>query len=173
MSDNVSSSLVLIGMPGAGKSTIGEALALQSGLTFVDTDRLIEQREGRSLQAILDEEGYQRLRRIEAEVLQSSDFSNKVVATGGSAVYSSAAMTHLRQFGPCVFIDIPLREIVRRVQNFAERGIAGPVGQDLQGVYAERLPLYRRYADITVDGSGLDETALLAKVLASIADSNN
>ena len=160
MSDSVSSSLVLIGMPGAGKSTIGEALALQSGLTFVDTDRLIEQREGRSLQAILDEEGYQQLRRIEAEVLQSSDFSNKVVATGGSAVYSSAAMTHLRQFGPCIFIDIPLLEIVRRVQNFAERGIADPCRSRFTGCLrrapASLSPLcgyYRRWQWFRRDGA--------------------
>lgn len=172
MSENAPSSVVLIGMPGAGKSTIGQALAIARGQDFVDTDRLIEQREGKSLQAILDMHGYQALRKIEADVLQSSDFSNKVVATGGSAVYSAAAMTHIGQFGPCVFIDIPLAEIIRRVSNFSERGIAGPPGQDLQGVYTERLPLYRRYADISVDGSDLDEAGLLARVVASLMEYN-
>lgn len=172
MFENAPSSVVLIGMPGAGKSTIGQALAIARGQDFVDTDRLIEQREGKSLQAILDLQGYRQLRTIEADVLQQNDFSNKVVATGGSAVYSAAAMAHIRQFGPCVFIDIPLAEIVRRVSNFSERGIAGPPGQNLQGVYAERLPLYRRYADISVDGSALDEAGLLARVVASLAEYN-
>ncbi|MFT6577769.1 MAG: shikimate kinase [Zhongshania sp.] len=169
MSEVVSSSVVLIGMPGAGKSTIGQALALRLGVEFVDTDRLIEQREGRSLQVMLDASGYQYLRAIEADVLLRNDFVNKVVATGGSAVYSDAAMMHLRRFGPCVFIDISLSAIEDRVQNFAERGIAGPPGQDLQGVYSERLPLYQRYADITVDGAGLDEASLLAEVETALA----
>lgn len=172
MSENAPSSVVLIGMPGAGKSTIGRALALARGVDFVDTDRLIEQREGKSLQAIRDIHGYQELRKIEADVLQNSDFSNQVVATGGSAVYSAAAMAHLGKFGPCVFIDIPLAEIIRRVSNFSERGVAGPPGQDLRGVYAERLPLYRRYANIRVDGSALDEAGLLARVAASLAEYN-
>ena len=170
MSEITSSSVVLIGMPGAGKSTIGEALALRSGAQFVDTDRLIEQREGLSLQALLDAKGYEYLRAIEAEVLSAGKFVNQVVATGGSAVYSRAAMANLRQFGPCVFIDIPLSEIIRRVQNFTQRGIAGPPGQDLQGVYSERLPLYRRYADITINGDGLGESELLAAVEGALAN---
>jgi shikimate kinase len=170
MSEITSSSVVLIGMPGAGKSTIGEALALRSGAQFVDTDRLIAQREGLSLQALLDANGYEYLRAIEAEVLLAGKFINQVVATGGSAVYSAAAMAHLRQFGIFVFIDISLPEIIRRVQNFTRRGIAGPLGQDLQGVFIERLPLYRRYADITIDGDGLGESELLAAVELALAN---
>ncbi|WP_269620672.1 shikimate kinase [Zhongshania sp. BJYM1] len=170
MSKVMSFSVVLIGMPGAGKSTIGRTLALQRGVEFVDTDRLIEEREGQTLQALLDRYGYLRLRAIEADVLQTSDFSNKVVATGGSAVYSEAAMNSLRKYGPSVFIDIPLTEIVERVKNFAQRGIAGPPGQDLSGVYTERRPLYLRYADIRVDGSQLDEAQLLAAVVSALAD---
>jgi shikimate kinase len=170
MSEITSSSVVLIGMPGAGKSTIGKALALRSGAQFVDTDRLIAQREGLSLQALLDANGYEYLRAIEAEVLLAGKFVNQVVATGGSAVYSSAAMAHLRQFGTFVFIDISLPEIIRRVQNFTQRGIAGPLGQDLQGVFIERLPLYRRYADITIDGDGLVESELLAAVELALAN---
>lgn len=170
MSDTVPSSVVLIGMPGAGKSTIGRALALDRGMPFVDTDHLIEQREGQTLQALLDNHSYEYLRAIEAEILQTGDFSNKVVATGGSAVYSEAAMTSLRSYGPCVFIDIPLPEIVERVTNFTQRGIAGPPGQDLQGVYNERRPLYLRYAHIRVDGSQLDEPQLLAAVVSALAD---
>ena len=164
-----STSVVLIGMPGAGKSTIGRALALQRGVQFVDTDHLIESQEGKTLQALLDKHGYQYLRAIEERVLLNHAFSKQVVATGGSAVYSAAAMSKLRQYGPCVFLDIAYQDIVERVNNCAERGIAGPPGQDLHAVYRERLPLYRRYADITVDGTGLNEVELLAAVESALA----
>lgn len=154
--------IVLIGMPGAGKSTIGGLLAARRGMPLVDTDHLIELREGESLQSILDRRGYLALRAIEERVLLGNDFTGQVVATGGSAVYSAAAMAHLKRFGLCVFLDIPLDEITMRVQNLESRGIAGPPGLGLAQVYAERLPLYRRYADMIIDGAGLDESGLLA-----------
>ncbi len=156
--------IVLIGMPGAGKSTIGGLLATRRGMPLTDTDHLIELREGESLQSILDRRGYLALRSIEERVLLANDFTGQVVATGGSAVYSAAAMAHLRRFGLCVFLDIPLDEITTRVQNLESRGIAGPPGLGLAQVYAERLPLYRRYADMIIDGAGLDESGLLAEL---------
>lgn len=160
--------IVLIGMPGAGKSTIGGLLAARRGRPLVDTDHLIELREGESLQSILDRRGYLALRAIEEQVLLANDFAGQIVATGGSAVYSAAAMAHLKRFGPCVFLDIPLEEITTRVQNLESRGIAGPQGLGLAQVYAERLPLYRRYADMTIDGAGLDESGLLAAIEAAL-----
>jgi shikimate kinase len=161
--------IVLIGMPGAGKSTIGGLLAARLGKPLVDTDHLIEEAEGKSLQAILDQCGYLTLRAIEEQVLLANDFAGQVVATGGSAVYSAAAMAHLKRFGLCVFLDVPLEEITARVQNLASRGIAGPPGLGLAQVYAERLPLYHRYADLVIEGAGLDEPALLAAVERALA----
>ncbi|WP_373084536.1 shikimate kinase [Zhongshania sp.] len=168
MAADVLRGIVLIGMPGAGKSTIGTGLAQRHGLPLVDTDRLIEREEGQSLQAILDQRGYLALRSIEERVLLANNFTGKVVATGGSAVYSTAAMAHLKCFGPCVFLDIPLAEITARVQNLESRGIAGPPGLSLADVYAERLPLYRQYADIVVAGGGLDEQGLLLALEAAL-----
>jgi shikimate kinase len=164
MAFDAGTAIILIGMPGAGKSTIGVRLASQRSMPLIDTDRLIEQREGLTLQAILDQRGYLALREIEAQVLINHCFTGQIVATGGSAVYGAEAMAHLKSFGPCVFLDIPLEEILRRVQNLDSRGIAGPSGSSLAEVYAERLPLYRQYADIIIDGANLDELTLLAEV---------
>lgn len=160
--------IVLIGMPGAGKSTMGAQLAARRGMPLIDTDQLIEEGEGQSLQAILDRRGYLALRAIEERVLMAHDFTGQVIATGGSAVYSAAAMAHLKRFGPCVFLDIPLPEIKTRVQNIDSRGIAGPSGLGLTEIYAERLPLYRQYADIVVNGAGLDEQTLLATLESAL-----
>jgi shikimate kinase len=161
-------SITLIGMPGAGKTTIGEQLARKRGQVFCDTDRLIEQREGKSLQAILDHRGYLVLRQIEEQVLLAQDFSAQVIASGGSAVYSAKAMIHVGKFGPRVFLDIPVEEIEQRVQNFAVRGIAGAPGQSLIDLYAERQPLYERFADLRIDGAGLNEAQLLTAVEAAL-----
>jgi shikimate kinase len=152
-------SITLIGMPGAGKTTIGEQLARKRGQVFCDTDRLIEQREGKSLQAILDHRGYLVLRQIEEQVLLAQDCS---------AVYSAKAMIHVGKFGPRVFLDIPVEEIEQRVQNFAVRGIAGAPGQSLIDLYAERQPLYERFADLRIDGAGLNEAQLLTAVEAAL-----
>jgi shikimate kinase len=168
MAFDAGTAIILIGMPGAGKSTIGVRLATQRSMPLIDTDRLIEQREGLTLQTILDERGYLALRQIEAQVLINHRFTGQIVATGGSAVYSAEAMAHLKRFGPCVFLDIPLDEILNRVQNLDSRGIAGPPGLGLAEVYAERLPLYRQYADIIIDGANLDELALLAEVESAL-----
>ena len=168
MAFDARAAIILIGMPGAGKSTIGVRLATQRGMPLIDTDRLIEQREGLTLQAILDQRGYLALRSIEEQALINHNFTGQIVATGGSAVYSAAAMAHLKRFGPCVFLDIPLDEILNRVQNLASRGIAGPLGLGLAEVYAERLPLYRQYADIIIDGADLGELALLTAVEAAL-----
>ncbi len=160
--------IVFIGMPGAGKSTMARHLASRLGRNMVDTDQLVMAQQGLSLQEIVDREGFARLREIEAAVIQATDFSGAVVATGGSAVYSAAAMTHLRGFGPLVWLDCPLEALSARLGNFASRGIAGPPGLGLADVYAERLPLYQRWADLVVDARGLDEQALTAAVLAAL-----
>ena len=147
--------IIIIGPPGAGKSTAGQALAEQLGCEFIDTDKLIEADQGKSLQAILDSEGYKVLRDIEQRCLLSINPRNAVIATGGSAVYSEAAMQHLRHTGVTVFLKLGFEHLLERVQNFEQRGLARPKNQSLQELYEERLPRYQRYADITINCDGL------------------
>jgi shikimate kinase len=143
-------SVILIGMPGAGKSTIGVLLAKELGLGFLDTDLSIQIREGKTLQVILDESDYLDLRRIEEEVLLETDCHGQVVATGGSAVYSEAAMAHLKSCGPVVYLDVPVEVLRRRIHNYDTRGIARRPDQSFAELFDERTALYRRHADLTV-----------------------
>ncbi|MGJ8686539.1 MAG: shikimate kinase [Spongiibacteraceae bacterium] len=165
------SAIVLIGMPGVGKSTIGRALAESLSLPFVDTDQLIVESQCCDLQEILDQRGYLALRSIEEEVILRGDFSHCVVATGGSAVYSAAAMAHLSTFGTLIFLDLDVSELQARLNNFSQRGIARPAGHSLADIYAERRPLYQRFADITVDTQGQCESELLSDLLQLLNNS--
>ncbi len=161
------SNIVLIGMPGAGKSTVGVLLARRLGLDFTDTDRLIEQQAGRSLQAIVDADGHRALRRIEADALIALDCRHHVIATGGSAVYSDPAMAHLRRNGLIVHLHVALPVILDRVNDIATRGLAREAGQSLAALYHEREALYRRHADVGVDVSQCDPAASVEAVVAS------
>jgi len=147
---NRRSNIVLIGMPGAGKSTVGVILAKHTSRSFVDTDVLIQTSEKRSLQQIVDEDGHMALREIEERILLGLDLSNHVVATGGSAAYSDAAMKYLRRDGVVVFLHVPFAEIERRVRDFETRGIARAPEQSFADLFEERFALYRKYADITI-----------------------
>jgi shikimate kinase len=163
MSENV----VLIGMPGAGKSTIGVLLAKTTGRDFVDTDVLIQVREGRSLQAILQAEGYLKLRAIEEQVILGLTLESHVIATGGSAVYSDAAMAHLMKSGTVVFLDVPFEQIGRRVRDLASRGIAAAPGTTLRQLYDQRRPLYLGHADVVVDCGVKGHEDVLRAVMAA------
>ena len=163
------SSVVLIGMPGAGKSTVGILLAKEMGLDFVDTDISIQVREGKTLQQITDQSGYLTLRDIEEQVLLAEKIIGKVVSTGGSAVYSEAGMTHLAQDSVAVFLDVPLAALEARISNFSSRGIARHPGQSFDDLFAERSILYRRYADVCVDCSTLSIDEVLQKTLRMLA----
>lgn len=143
--------VVLIGMPGAGKSTVGAQLARRLGWPLVDADQLIERAYGGRLQDIVDEQGVQGLREREEAVLLGLALNACVIATGGSAVYSDKAMQHLRTNAMLVFLDIDLPSMVARVDNADKRGLARAPGQSLQDLYTERLPLYQRYATATID----------------------
>ena len=144
-------SVVLIGMPGAGKSTLGILLAKELGLDFVDTDVAIQVREGRTLQDILDSSDYLHLRDIEEQILLSEEIAGKVVATGGSAVYSEAGMARLKKSAIIVFLDVPLQALRQRISNFDSRGIARRPEQSLESLFEERGALYKKYADIRID----------------------
>lgn len=142
--------IVLIGMPASGKSTVGVLLAKTLGVGFCDTDLLIQQRERRLLQQIIDEEGIEAFLDKECDAILSLNCTDTVIATGGSAVFRAAAMEKLRKNGTIVFLDVPLREVQRRLQNIKTRGVAAQKGESVEEIYNERLPLYRTYADITV-----------------------
>ena len=163
--DNVT----LIGMPGSGKSTVGVLLAKALGYQFVDTDLLLQQREGALLQDILDRRGVEGFLDLEGEVLRALDCRGTVIAPGGSCVCRPAAMERLRALGPVVYLRVPLDELERRVDNITTRGIAMAPGETLSGVFARREPLYRAYAGLTVDvaaGQSLEQT--VAAVLAGL-----
>lgn len=156
--------VVLIGMPGAGKSTVGVVLAKKLGYAFVDADLVIQNREGKLLHEIISERGVEGFWRVEESVGESMEADKTVVATGGSAVYGERAMRHYRQMGAVVYLSLPLEEIRDRLGDLAERGVTLKEGQDLESLYAERQPLYERYADITVDCSGLSIREIVEQI---------
>jgi len=162
------SNIVLIGMPGSGKSTVGVILAKMASMDFVDTDILIQRLEGRSLQEIVDKEGHMALRRIEEEVLLGLDCSNHVIATGGSAVYSQVAMEHLKEGGCVVFLDVDLATLISRVHDYETRGLAKRADQTIGDLFDERLGLYTKYADVVVNGVGLTQEGVCAEILRKL-----
>ncbi|HTZ16882.1 MAG TPA: shikimate kinase [Dissulfurispiraceae bacterium] len=159
------SNIVLIGMPGSGKSTVGVILAKLASLDFVDTDILIQSAAQRPLQEIVDEEGYMALRKMEEEILLKLHCNRHVIATGGSAVYSPLAMNHLKANGIVVFLDVDLATLKSRIRDYKSRGLAKHPDQTLEGLFEERLILYRRYADLTVNGSGTTQEEVCAAIL--------
>ena len=163
------SNLVLIGMPGAGKSTVGIILAKQAKRAFIDTDVLIQTSQGRTLQEIIDTDGYLALRRIEEEILLGLDLRNHVIATGGSAVYSDAAMTRLKSNGIVIFLDVDLPTIESRIKDFGTRGLAKRPDQDLADLFRERCALYRKYADITIRCKEMTQEEVGAAIVRALA----
>lgn len=145
------SNIVLIGMPGAGKSTVGVILAKHTSCDFIDSDVLIQTEENRSLQQIVDEEGYMALRKIEGTILLSINCTNHVIATGGSAVYSPAAMNHLKTNGFVIFLHADFEVLQKRITDFETRGIARAPDQTFAHLYKERQVLYNKYSDLTID----------------------
>lgn len=149
--------LTLIGMPGAGKSTIGIILAKMLSFNFVDTDLLIQISQQKSLQRIIDESGHLNLRRIEEREILNMSVAKHVIATGGSAVYSEPAMAHLREISEVIFLRVDYQEILKRIHNFNTRGIARSKDQNFLELYNERQVLYEKYAGTTIDSTGLDQ----------------
>ncbi|MGN0435797.1 MAG: shikimate kinase [Wujia sp.] len=143
--------IVLIGMPGAGKSTIGVLLAKALNYAFMDADLVIQQKQGKKLYEIINENGIYEFLAIEDEVISGIEVSDTIIATGGSAVYGAKAMAHMKATGTIVYIQLSCDEIVRRVNNIKTRGIAMKDGKTLVDVYNERSPLYEQYADVIVD----------------------
>lgn len=151
MKDNI----ILIGMPGAGKSTLGVLLAKALNYGFADTDLMIQIRYGKKLYEIIDEQGLSYFLSAENQVLSQIQLNRTVIATGGSAVFGTLAMEHLGSIGTIVYIRLGCEEIERRVRNIKTRGIVMEQGQSLKDLYKQRIPLYEKYADIIVDADGM------------------
>lgn len=159
--------IVLIGMPGCGKSTVGVLLAKALGHDFVDTDVFLQAREGRKLQEIIDEIGVNAFLKKEEDAVLALDCRRCVIATGGSVVYGARAMQRLKASGTVVYIQLPYQEIERRLSNLATRGVTLREGQTLKDLYDERIPLYEAAADVVYNASGTDieETVCAIKAL--------
>lgn len=156
MKDNI----ILIGMPGVGKSTVGVILAKVLGYSFIDTDLVIQEKEGRKLREIIETEGVDGFIAAENRICSQLQAHKAVIATGGSVVYGREAMAHLRSIGTVVYLKLEYRKLRYRLGNIKNRGVVIRNGQTLSGLFRERAPLYEKYADIIVDetGCGIEKT---------------
>lgn len=155
----IKNNLVLIGMPGVGKSSVGVILAKILGYRFVDSDLLIQEQEGRLLYEIIDEQGIEGFIEVENRINASIECEKCIIATGGSAVYGTEAMEHLRSIGTVLYLKADYEDIKGRLGNLHGRGVVLKPGQDLAALYNERAPLYEKYADIIVDETGCNSAS--------------
>lgn len=162
------SNIILIGMPGSGKSTVGIILAKMISKNFLDTDVLIQTRKKRTLQNIVDVDGPMVLRQIEEDVLVSIDCTSHVIATGGSAAYSQAAMSHLKKEGVVIFLNADLATLRKRIRNFDSRGLAKRPDQSFSDLFNERFVLYSKYADVTVESTGFTQEEVCLNIIESL-----
>lgn len=147
--------IILIGMPSCGKSTVGVVLAKALGYGFVDSDLVIQERTGKLLSEIIDEQGVEAFNQIENEVNASLNYHKTVIATGGSVIYGKEAMEHLGKIGTVVYISLPYEVLCERIGDLTARGVSIHDGQSFRQLYEERLPLYQQYGEITVEAEGL------------------
>ncbi len=157
--------LILIGMPACGKSTVGVVLAKTMGMKFLDTDLLIQEREGALLQDLINQKGNDYFKKVEEYVLRSLATENTVISTGGSAVYYKEAMKHFKKNGLVVYIKVSFESIEKRLDNITTRGITMAPGQTLRDLYDNRIPLYEGNADIIVDTEGLTVEQTIEKIM--------
>lgn len=158
------SNIVLIGMPASGKSTVGVQLAKWLSMGFIDTDLLVQARAGESMQTFQERKGLDAYQTLECETVQSVVCENCVIATGGSAVYCGAAMEHLKSIARIIFLDVPIEEIKRRIGDYSGRGVVIKPGMTLDDLYAERRPLYLKYADVVIDCEGKTQDEILSGI---------
>jgi len=164
----MNNSISLIGMAGAGKSSIGKKLAKRLNFYFVDSDSIIEKKYGKSLQSILNENGNKKFKEIEEGALLSVQFNQIVLATGGSAVFCDAAMKHIKKNSMVIYLEVPYEDILVRISKFSERGLLKRSDQNIKEAYKEREGLYQQYADQTVKNNGTI-VSCLNKVLSLVA----
>lgn len=158
--------IVLIGMPGAGKSTVGVVLAKKLGYSFVDSDLVIQETYGKLLHELIEENGVEGFWKIENDVNASINRHRSIIATGGSAIYGKEAMEHLREIGTVVYLKLPYAVIEDRLGDLNARGVTLRPGQTLRDLYEERVPLYEKYAHVVVECDG----RVLRDVVGDIAE---
>ena len=166
MAEERKDNLILIGMPGAGKSTLGIVLAKILNYDFIDADLVIQNQCDKTLQKLIDACGPEGFIEVENQILQDIEATKSIIATGGSAVYSEDAMKHLSSIGRVVYLQISFEELVNRLHDLQERGVVlkGGIGMSLRDLYDERKPLYEKWADIVVNVDNLSITAAARKV---------
>ena len=167
----MNNNIILIGMPGAGKSTVGVVLAKKLGYTFIDSDIVIQDEKGMLLHELITKFGIDGFNEIENEVNSKISAENSVIATGGSAVYGKDAMEHFKSIGQVVYLKLPYNEIESRLGDLNERGVSIKKGQTLSSLYEERVPLYEKYADIIIDCNELSIRDIVSKISEKVTKS--
>lgn len=164
--------IVLIGMPGSGKSTVGVVLAKVMGYQFIDSDLEIQRQEGKRLSVLIEEHGIDGFIEIESRVNAELWAEYCVIATGGSVVYTERAMKHLKEIGTVVYLKLSYEQLKERLGDLRCRGVVLRGGQTLEGLYEERVPLYEKYADITIDEAGLNVEETMEKVVERVSQTS-
>ena len=162
------SNIVLIGMPAAGKSTLGVLLAKRLGMSFVDTDLVIQSAEGKTLHELIAQHGMDRFCQLECKHVQQLNLTNTVIATGGSVAYYDCAMQHLKNTGTIVYLHLPLEDIQKRLADLNQRGVVIEPSETLASLYDKRKPLYEKYAEITIELTGLDHDRCVEAILKKL-----
>ena len=156
--------IILIGMPGAGKSTVGVILAKRIGFHFIDTDLIIQAQEKCRLQQIIDAHGLQNFRKIEEQMLLNLQVEHSIIATGGSVVYSEKGLKALGRTGPLIYIQVSLTALQKRIADMGQRGLVMSKGQTFEQLYQERTPLYEKFSELTISGEGVNAEQVAAKI---------
>lgn len=165
--------IVLIGMPGVGKSTVGVILAKVLGYQFLDADLLIQKQEGKLLKDIIAEAGTDGFIEVENRVNAGIECSNTIIATGGSVVYGQEAMEHLKEIGTVVYLEVPYAIIEKRLSDIKGRGVVLKDGQTLYDLFMERTPLYEKYADLRVSEEGMNVEQTVELLVDNLQKLNN
>lgn len=160
--------IILIGMPGSGKSTVGVVLAKKLGFQFVDSDLVIQEQSGKLLYQLIEGLGEAGFLALENEINAGIQADKSVVATGGSAVYGNEAMCHFKEIGTVVYLKLPYEELKERLGDLHKRGVVIREGSSLRELYEERIPLYEKYADIVMDCSGSDLRSIVEKIAEEV-----
>jgi shikimate kinase len=156
--------IILIGMPGAGKSTVGVILAKRLGFHFIDTDLLIQSREKKRLQQIIDTQGLEYFRHVEEQVLLNLQLEHNVIATGGSVVYYQQGISALNQTGHAIYLQVSLQSLQQRIADMGQRGLVMTKGQTFEQLYLERTPLYEKFAELTIACDNLTTEQVAAQI---------